>query len=180
MFGFYKYKYSRYTIFFITIGLYAFILQKEIEAILLFIGFVGTRYMFPKTYHYINDKKPSCVTDICILISILIFLSMIPTTIPVSLSISCSVLSGFIISTVAYIVQDHIDHKKVNIYSMTESQLRQHCQSCKITDNMQEYVINKIINGFKGQQLADEVGCGLDSLEYYSKVTRKLLGIKKW
>lgn len=112
----------------------------------------------------------------CTVITCFIFWALIRLTPPLSVSI----FSGIIVTCLFVLVLHYIAIQNFNIYAMSESELKQYCQSKKITDNMQAFVIGKVIHGLKGIQLADFVGCGIDSLEYYSKITRKRLGINKW
>ena len=112
----------------------------------------------------------------CTILTALVFYSIAKISPPLHISL----FTGIALTSLFVLILHYIATNTIDIYSMSESELRLHCQKHKITENMQQYVIGKVIEGLKGNALACYVGCGIHSLEYYSKTTRKLLHINNW
>lgn len=105
MLGFYVYKYSIYSVIYAGIILAAIINQKYIETLYLFISFIALRYCFPKTFHSHNVWH-------CAFWSIGVFWVAIPAVLPITASIFSSVLIGYLITYLLYVVEDYIEKKQ--------------------------------------------------------------------
>lgn len=83
--------------------------KTYIEIIICMLSFQSLRYMFPKTYHSNGLLK-------CIFMTAIIFWfsNIYMIIIGVNISIFINVLIGFLISYLAYIIQDYIDLKERN------------------------------------------------------------------
>lgn len=150
MFGFYVFKYFWYSIIFISIGVAGFINQKYIETIFILATFFTLRYAFPKTFHHKDFYS-------CIALSIGIFWVAIPHTISISISLFGSVVVGFIMTYILYLIQDYIDKKKYylqhtsfNVETATDEQIESigkilHYKRDKI-DLAKKFFVEKLSN----------------------------------
>lgn len=153
-----------FILFAIPVILFAFLFNKIIEAIFLFICFVSTRYTFPKTFHSTKYK--------CILYSIMMFCGMIYVVIPTYISIISSVFVSTFASYMLYKIQDYLDLKKEaqkTLIEMTDEEFIKHCKHKNLT--MQETMIADCIirKNLKGNELYNAIG--------YSK--RQTINIRK-
>ena len=112
----------------------------------------------------------------CTILTALVFYSIAKISPPLHISL----FTGIALTSLFVLILHCIAINTFDIYAMNKTELMQYCQEHRVLDNLQQYVIGKVIEGLKGQQLADYVGCGIHSLEYYSKKARRLLYIKSW
>lgn len=160
---FYAFKYGLYAFIFLMIGLFAFLLDKHIEAIFLFVTYVCVRYRFPKTFHHKN-------TYWCVFWSILSFWLCILTILPIHLSILSSVVVGLLLCYILYKVQDAIDIKEENarlkeeintkkefsLYSCSREEFETYCLEHKVRRDRIEYVWDILRSTASVNELADK------------------------
>ena len=159
------FKYGLYAFIFLMIGLFAFLLDKHIEAIFLFVSYVLLRYRFPTTFHHKN-------TYWCVFWSILTFWLCIISTLPLSLSILSSVIVALVLCYILYKIQESIDIKKekeelsaelekattkvFSIYDCSKDDFIAHCLKCGIRRDRVEYVWDIMRSQISVVELADK------------------------
>lgn len=151
---------ATYSIFFIAIALMAFLTNKYIETIALFISFVWLRNCFGKTYH--SDSF-----WLCILISILVFVGAITFVPNKNVSICSCILFGLIIDFIAYKYKDYQDTrdtlleltkpKPFSVKSCTESELIKRCGELHLSEENTNLAIDFFIKKTKQSILADRL-----------------------
>lgn len=149
---FYAYKYGLYAFILFMIFAFAFLLDKHIEAIFLFVSFVFIRYKFPKTFHHNN-------TYWCVFWSILSFWLCIATTIPLGYSILSGVCVALLLCFILYKVQDYNDlkHKKPKtIYELTYDEFISLCLSNGVRNERAVYAWDLIRSTMSVKELAEK------------------------
>ncbi len=167
------------------IGVCAYFFDKWIEATFLLISFFALRYTFIKTYH-------SESAGFCTFISIAIFWLAIPLTPRIETTIFASVLVGFIICFLCYIVQDYFDiieerkllreelenYKSLDLFKMTEQELEIYSRSKKLSDVQFEILLMRI-KGFKISEICQIRNYGRSTIKYHLKEIKKKLNIEQ-
>ena len=151
MLGFYVFKYSLYAIIYCGIILAGIINCKIIETFLLFVSFVALRYCFPKTFHAKNVYN-------CVFLSIFIFVVAIPNTNYIGSSLFSSIIIGFVMTYVLYLVEDYCDlmifYHKHNDFSLDNATEEQITECCKLLHYRQEKI--KLAKMFFVERLSNE------------------------
>lgn len=127
-FKFLAFKYGLYAFIFAMIGLCAYINDKMIEAIFLFVCYITLRYTFPKTWHSKNFY-------VCIFFSIISFWIAIPLSLNKNISIFSTVILGALMGYILFKVQDYLDIKAENTNLITN-------KASLATENTQNNNIN--------------------------------------
>lgn len=149
---------STYALVFLAIGLMAFLTNKYIETVALFISFVWLRNAFGKTYH-------SNSFWLCIAISIIVFVIAILFIPNKNVSLFACVLFGFMIDYIAYKCKDYED-SKVALFELTkpkpfsvdtcsESELLERCKKLRLSEENTNLAIEFFIKKTKQSVLAD-------------------------
>lgn len=151
---------STYAIVFLAIGLMAFLTEKCIETVALFISFICLRYAFSKTYH-------SNSFWLCILISIVVFIVAILFMPNKHLSLLTCIIFGLIIDYVAYKVKDYSDlelsmqeftkPKPFSVDNCTQEELLQRCRELHLSEDNTNLAIEFFIKKTKQSVLADKL-----------------------
>ena len=112
----------------------------------------------------------------CLLVSVAVFSIGLRLTLPVRISYVCSGLCGLLIAHVAqymaeikFIKEDYAyieprynqlieAQKQVNIYTMDEKELREHCKRNLLDEIDEEIVVQRLIYRRKGQDLYNKIG----------------------
>ena len=154
MFGFYLFKYSLYSIIYLGIAVAGVLNQKYIETAFLFIAFVALRYCFPKTFHSKSVYR-------CVFWSIVIFWVAIPQTLPIAVSIFSSIVSGFLMTWVLYLIQDYLDCKvktTLTIKDISLPTLENILNDSLLTEEEKSVIKYKHIKHLKGEELYNAMG----------------------
>lgn len=138
-----------------TIVLFAFLLNKEIEAICFCIAHVVIRPKFDKQYH-------SSHTGICLFITLNIAFFGILLCLPIGTSLLFAVSLAFCVAWVGYIAQDRIDllkpNKKIfNTDTCTEDELRKRCADIRLSQENTELAVEFFIRKTKQSIIADRL-----------------------
>lgn len=151
---------STYALVFLAIALIAFLTNKYIETVALFISFVWIRYAFNKTYH-------SNSFWICILISIIVFVIAILFVPNKNISLLSCVVFGFIIDFIAYKYKDYQDTqtkileltkpKTFSVDTCTESELLERCKQLHLLEENTNLAIEFFIKKTKQSIIADRL-----------------------
>lgn len=160
---FHAFKYGLYAFIFLMIGAFAFLLDKHVEAIFLFVSYVFLRYRFPKTFHHPN-------TYWCVFWSIMSFWLCIVTILPLHLSVLSSVIVAILLCYILYKVKDHIDIKKENeklkeelsqkkpfsIYNCSREEFDVHCLEKGVRRDRLDYVWDILRSSLSVNELAEK------------------------
>lgn len=154
MLGFYIYKYSLYSIIYLGIILCAIVYGKYVETLFVFICFLSLRYCFPKTFH--------CpIVYNCVFWSIEIFWIAVPNTLPITISIFSSVIIGFLMTYILYLIQDYFDLKiksEKDIKNISLSELNKLLENSLLKNEEKFAIKYYLIDGLKGQQFYNKMG----------------------
>lgn len=141
---FYAFKYGLYAFILLMTFMFAFLLDKHIEAIFLFVTYVIIRYMFPTTFHHPNVYW-------CVFWSILAMWLSIVASLPLKYSILSSVVVAIILCFVLYKVQDYIDTKErvielsspapFSVKTCTKDEMLARCRATKLSSDNTEIAI---------------------------------------
>lgn len=93
-----------YVIILVALFLVSWLLDKTINALIILMAYLSTRWVFPLTYHAKTDRGCIIFTIACFSIAIIIAL-------PINLSIVASVIIGMVISTFLFFLQYFLDLK---------------------------------------------------------------------
>lgn len=135
------------------IALFAFLLEKEIEAICFCVAHIAIRPKFAKQYH-------SSLTHVCLFITLIIAFFGILLCLPISTSLLFAVPLAFGVAWIGYIAQDRLDlltPKSFNIDTCTESELIARCKELHFSDENTELAIEFFIRKTKQSIIADRI-----------------------
>lgn len=163
----------------------AFIFNKYVESILFCISHTFIRNAFKKQYH--------CgTTALCLSFTLGIGWIGITTSLPLEVSSLSSVPICFIIAFLGFIAQDRIDiiiltkgleteianlkeNNKIELYKMTEEQLRQFGASKGLSETQQDILVYKVIEHLKISEICEYRNYGRTTIKYHiSEIKRKL------
>ena len=166
------------------IGLCAWLHDRIIETIFFACSWCVFRHAFPKEYHFKHSKKPIMNVLGCLFWSNVIFWVVIPSIFPVTTSIFASVVVGTIVNYLLYKFQDYLDLQKevvketIDIYKMTEDELRKYAISKHLSEMMIDTLILKVINNYKWCEIMEERHYSRTAIKYHKKCIEKQLNIR--
>lgn len=128
---FFLYKSGLYSLIFLPISVFAFIIGKHIESIFLFVAYLIIRYKFPKTYH--DENAYVCVTW-----SIVAFIISFAVVLPIKYSLLSPLSVAFVLCFVLYKVADYRELKKqaavFDLATCTETELKARCRERNVSE----------------------------------------------
>lgn len=152
--------------------------QKIFEAISIYVGMVVGRFCFRKGWH-------ADTLIVCTLSSWAIYYFLTSGTMPVYISVFCSVVLGFGLSYVLYIlaiwkekvntnvtINSELGKSSVNLKFLTVKEISEICSSKSISENDTNFLIDFIKNpdGLKKYEIADKYN--YDEKYIYKKAKR--------
>lgn len=146
------------------IALFAFLLNKEIEAICFCVAHFVIRPKFDKQYH-------SSLTKVCLFITLNIAFFGILLCLPINTSLLSAVPLAFGVAWVGYIVQDRIElltPKVFNTDTCTEKELIMRCRELRLSEDNINLAVDFFIHKTKHSIIADKLG-----IDEKSVTTRK-------
>lgn len=160
---FYAFKYGLYAFIFLMIGAFAFLLDKHIEAIFLFVSYVFLRYKFPTTFHHPNAYW-------CVFWSIISFWLCIVATLPLNLSILSSIIVALVLCYILFKIQQSLDireenkklkeeldkSKQFSIYDCSKDEFIAYCLNNKVRRDRIDYVWDILRSQMSVNDLADK------------------------
>lgn len=161
----------------------AYFVDKLLETLLFYVPFHLLRKAVPKVLH-IKAKTPLMSILGCAFCSYLCFLVAMKFMIPVNISIFWCVLLGISINYFLYQVQEYIDLKKqvaketINIYKMTEEELRKYAISKHLSEMMVDTLVLKVIHNYRWVDIRNERNYTRTGMDYHKKTIEKKLNIK--
>lgn len=154
MLGFYIFKYSLYSIIYLGIIAAGILNHRYIETVFIFISYISLRYCFPKTFH-------SKIVYRCVFWSIVSYWIGIPHTLPIGVSIFSSVIVGFAITYVLYIIQDYVDFKEkkeLTLFDLPKDRLQEYIDNSTLKDEERLALKFYVIDHYKGEQFYNAMG----------------------
>ena len=153
----------------LSLSLCAWIFDRWLEALLMFVSHIVIRRAFDKQFH-LNK------TAFCILLTLAIMWFAIPITLPLASSLLSSIPISFLICFFGYLAQDRVDlrnevkrldsyathlvmgiaHK--DIYAMNEEELYEHCRSCGLGEEDCRIAYFVVIERLQGKELYNAIG----------------------
>ena len=103
---------------------------------------------------------------------------------PIQISIFSSVLVGILMNYALYKLQDYLDLKKqvaketINIYKMTEDELRKYAISKHLSEMMIDTLVLKVIHNYRWCEIMEERHYSRTAIKYHKKCIEKQLNIK--
>ena len=108
-------------------------------------------------------------------------MKLMPT---VNISIFFCVLVGAFINFILYKIQDYLDLKKevaketINIYKMTEEELRSYARSKHLSEMMIDSLVLKVIHNYRWCEIRTERNYTRTGMDYHKQTIEKKLNIK--
>lgn len=164
--------------------LIAYFSNVIIETLLFYLSWRIFRFAVPKTFHFKANKNPFINICGCAICSILCFVIAMKLMLSVSISIFSSVIIGIFVNYTLYKIQDYIDLKKkmaneaINIYKMTEDELRNYARSKHLSEIMIDTLILKVVNNYRWCEIMQERNYSKTAIKYHKKCIEKKLNIK--
>ena len=176
---------------FIASAIPAIIFQKYIEAIMFFFSHWFIREQFPKQYHHIVPAICRTITA-CVMFFGISFvlpvewslLSAIPICYFISwigflkkerdeFEIKCEELDG----EVAQLLYDLKRYKQIDVYRMTEEELRAFAKSKGLSETICDTLVLKVIHNYKWVEIQKELNFSKDGIRYHKEQIIKKLGV---
>lgn len=163
--------------------LVAYFTNRIIETILFYISWRVFRFAVPKIFH-VKVKSPIMSVVGCGICSCATFIISTQLMLPIGISIFSSVVVGAIVNFILYKVQDYIDLKNcemkeaINIYSMTEEDLRNYAKSKHISEQIIDTLILRVIHNYKWVEIQQQRNFTKDGIRYHKEQLNKKLNVK--
>lgn len=167
-----------------VIFLIAYMQDKIFLTIMFYISWLAFRYAVPKIFHYKFSNKPIMNLLGCMFWSIFVFFVAINNLLPLGVSLFSSVLMSIGINFILYKIQDYIDIKHeignstINLYSMSEEDLRNYAKSKHISEQMIDTLILRVIHNYKWVEIQQERNFTKDGIRYHKEQLNKKLNVK--
>ena len=161
----------------------AYFSNKIVETLLFYLAWRVIRFAVPKIFHF-KGKTPLMSILGCMVCSCLVFGVAIQLMLPISISIFSSVLVGMLMNFIIYKIQDYLDLKKevaketINIYKMTEDELRKYAISKHLSEMMIDTLVLKVIHNYRWCEIMEERRYSRTAIKYHKKCIEKQLNIK--
>ena len=180
-----------YIIVLCSIALCSFIFNKWIEGLSFCISHICIRPAFDRQFHF--NKMAYCF----ILTEVIIWFS-IPITLPLSVSLLSSIPVAFFICLFGYYVADRIKEieynkilnqrvdellvkidmiENVNIFSMTEDELRNYAKSKGLSETICDTLVLKVVHNYRWVDIQKELNFSKDGIRYHKEQIIKKLRI---
>lgn len=162
------------------IALFAWLFDKEIEAVCFCLAHFVLRPKMEKQYH--KDTTRGCL----MLTAAIIFLGIL-FSIPIGSTLLVSVPLAFFVSWIGYIVQDRIDlqienkqlqknaHKQFNPETATEEELIARCRRCGFSEDNTMLAVEFFIKKTPHKILADRYSWQIGTAAIKKQRMKKLL-----
>lgn len=161
----------------------AYFSNKIVETLFFYLSWRVFRFAVPKIFHF-KGKTPLMSILGCMVCSCLVFGVAIQLMLPISISIFLSVLVGILMNFILYKIQDYLDLKKevaketINIYKMTEDELRKYAISKHLSEMMVDTLVLKVIHNYRWVDIRNERNYTRTGMDYHKQTIEKKLNIK--
>lgn len=172
-----------------SVFIVATIFGKYLEALCFLTAFFSLRYKFPTTYH--SDSVIVCMT-----LTISIFSLSIVICPPIYTYVFFCILFAYLDCFILWFIKDHKDqkmhnkiidlqlyevmcelkeYKKIDLFKMTEQELRQFAQSRGLSETMCDTLVLKIIHNYRWVDIQKQLNFSKDGIRYHKeKIIEKL------
>lgn len=183
------YKTTMFLCILAILGMVAWCMGAIIEILMMLGCFMIAKQKYEFKYHCKSSFQ-------CLLLSVGVFVIGLRMTLPVGISYTCAGICGLFIAYAAqYIAElkfiredyEYIEPKYnefvenqrlLNIYSMSETDLRLYCKVNMLDEIDEEIVIQRLIHHRKGQDLYDKIGYSKPQMIRREKRIEEKLRIK--
>ena len=186
---FLRYELWQHIIVIAFVFICGWLFDKIIQAIMFSVAHLIIRKYFDKQYH--------CgTTATCMFTTLSIAFFGIMYTFPLALSLLSTIPMCYFICWVGYIVQDRVDtivenkhlqgevdsmiikikeYENINLYSLTETELRQYGASKLLSEIQQDILVMRVIEHLKISEICKYRNYGRTTIKYHiSEIKRKL------
>ena len=170
----------------------AWLFDKYVEAFMFCVAHIVIRKYFDKQYH-------SGSIAVCMFITLSVIFFGIAYALPTAISLLSTIPMCFAISWVGYITQDRIDnlrnnkilqneldnalakisyYEKLNIYKMSETELRQYSASRGLSELQQDIIVMRVIEHLKISEICRYRNYGRTTIKYHIAQIKQKLDIE--
>lgn len=172
-----------------SVSVIAIIFNKYIEAVCFLISFFSLRYKFDTTYH-----SDSIV--LCMVLTIGMFSLSIIICPPIYTYVFFCILFAYLDCFILWFIKDRKDqisqnqildaqlyevmcelkeYKKIDLFKMSEQELRQFAQSRGLSETMCDTLVLKIIHNYRWVDIQKQLNFSKDGIRYHKeKIIEKL------
>lgn len=173
----------------VSVFIVASIFSKYLEALCFLTAFFSLRYKFPTTYH--SDSIIVCMT-----LTISIFSLSIIICPPIYTYVFFCILFAYLDCFILWFIKDRKDqisqnqildaqlyevmcelkeYKKIDLFKMSEQELRQFAQSRGLSETMCDTLVLKIIHNYRWVDIQKQLNFSKDGIRYHKeKIIEKL------
>lgn len=161
----------------------AYFSNLVVETLFFYLSWRVFRQAFPKLFH-IRAKSPLLSILGCLCCSFLVFIISMRLMLPIGISIFSSVIVGVLVNSALYHLQEYLDLKRqitnqtIDIYKMSEDDLRNYAKSKHLSEMMIDTLILKVINNYKWCEIMEERNYSRTAIKYHKKCIENKLNIK--
>ena len=170
----------------------AWLFNKYVEAVMFCVAHIVIRKYFDKQYH-------SGSIAVCMFITLSVIFFGTAYALPTAISLLSTIPMCFAISWVGYITQDRIDnlrnnkilqneldnalakisyYEKLNIYKMSETELRQYGASRGLSELQQDIIVMRVIEHLKISEICRYRNYGRTTIKYHIAQIKQKLDIE--
>lgn len=174
-----------------SVFIVASLFNKYAEAVCFLIAFFSLRYKFDTTYH--SDSIVICMT-----LTISIFSVSVVVCPPIYMYVLVSILCAYVDCLALWFIQDWLnkkqynqtldfeiynlmcelkEYKKIDLYKMTETELRQFAQSKGLSESICDTLVLKIIHNYRWVDIQKELNFTKDGIRYHKERIIEKLGV---
>ena len=186
---FFKEQLWQFTLVIAFVFICAWLFNKYVEAVMFCVAHIVIRKYFDKQYH--------CgTTATCMFTTLSIAFFGIMYTFPLALSLLSTIPMCYFISWIGYVVQDRVDqitekkylqievdnlvakikeHENIDLYKMTENELRQYGASKMLSEVQQDILVMRVLEHLKISEICKYRNYGRTTIKYHiAEIKRKL------
>lgn len=166
-----------------SILVFAILSGKILETLLFYICWMAFRRVVPKIFHVKTNNAWLNIIG-CFICSFAVFVISVSHLPTVRISILASIVMGIFINYILYRIQDYVDllndkgKKTINIYSMTECELRNYAKSMHIAEQMIDTLVLRVVHNYKWIEIQSQLNFTKDGIRYHKEQLNKKLGVK--
>lgn len=170
----------------------ALLFNKWLEAIIFFICHWFIREQFPKQYHHI-------IPAVCRTITACVMFFGVSFVLPLELSLMSAIPINYFISWIGFIKKTSDDfeikcddlevridtlitelkrYKQIDLYKMTEEELRQYAQSKGMSETICDTLVLRIIHNYRWVDIEKAKNFTKRGIDYHKEQIIKKLGFK--
>ena len=189
--NFLKHQLATYILILLSISLCAWLFDRWLEAFMFVIAHICIRNSFDKQFHF--NK-----TAYCLSLTLALIWFAIPVTLPLTASLLSSIPIAFLICFFGFMCQDRLDvilrnkdlereleiivselkfYKNLDIYNMTEEELRQYGAKNQLSEVQLDILCCRIFQHLKISEICKYYNYGRTTIKYHLGQIKQKLGI---